>query len=50
MSRVNGQTLAAGDPYLVAEVALDADPDFRADVRGCLAPWRPGEPPSFGDL
>src|SRR5215217_2593338 len=34
-SRVDGHTLLGGDPYLVASIALDADPDFRADVHEC---------------
>jgi hypothetical protein len=47
-SRVDGHAQFGGDPFLIADIPLDADPDFRAEVHECLAPWEPGEPPSLG--
>jgi hypothetical protein len=44
-SRVDGHAQLGGDPFLVADIPLDADPDFRGEVHECLAPWEPGEPP-----
>jgi hypothetical protein len=49
-SRVDGHAQFGGDPFLVADIPLDADPDFRAEVHECLAPWGPGEPPDEPNL
>jgi hypothetical protein len=49
-SRVRGHAQLGGDPFLVSDIPLDADPDFRAEVHECLAPWGPGEPPDEPNL
>jgi hypothetical protein len=47
-SRVDGHAQLGGDPFLIADIPLDADPDFRVEVHECIALWGPGEPPSLG--